>query len=471
MRKLSNKTITKIFLGILVLVFASFGLSNFRSSKDSVALIDGKPAVSFEDFAREKRAIIQSMSRYYPNLNPDTVDFDQLALNQLVRNRLIDLEVKKLGLNISDDLALDIIQQNKLFHNKEGRFDKTAFKTILAANHVSESDYVKGIKLSIAASFFSKNMTGFSIPDTIVKQFYSYDNQERKVELFVIDKINNSTVQVSDKEILSFYEANKDRFYAPELREIEYLLIDQIKKEKNGGLQKIRDIEKSLDEGKKLKDIAEKFKVAYKKLLPLDAHGFYSGGKKDGVPNAKFLEEAFSLTEGVPSEVLKIGENYYVINVVKIEARYLKSVDQVKASIVSELRDSKSVNDNAKFAADVRHELISNPGSSKYFSKAKNKIILLKRPRNAAAVESIPVSSIVNIFTLENLGQYTDVFQLQGGGFGFAKLLEIQNPNGVPGKELQNALPQIFSSIANQDFMSYLHKKYKVEVYPKNIIH
>jgi peptidyl-prolyl cis-trans isomerase D len=273
MRRLSNKTITKVLLSGLVLIFISFGLSNLKSSKDGVVIIEGKSAVSLEDFVREKRVVMQSMSRYYPNLDQNSVDFDQITLNQLIRNRLIDLEVKKLGLNISDDLALNIIRQTKLFHNN-GQFDKALFKKILAANHVSEIDYINGIKLSIAASFFSKNLTNFVLPESVVEQFHTYDNQERKIELFTVSKVNNSNVSVSDKEIAAFYEANQDRFYAPEFREIEYLLINQVNKEKGSGFQKIKDIEKFLDEGKNLKQIADNNKLFYTKLPLLDIHGF-----------------------------------------------------------------------------------------------------------------------------------------------------------------------------------------------------
>jgi hypothetical protein len=55
---------------------------------------------------------------------------------------------------------------------------------------------------------------------------------------------------------------------------------------------------------------------------------------------------------------------YYVVNVTKVEPKHLKSIDQVKTDIASELRGYKSSNDNAKFAADVRHEIIANPLSA-----------------------------------------------------------------------------------------------------------
>jgi len=473
MGRLSNKTITKVLLGGLVLIFIFFGSGSFVSSKDTIVSIDGKSAISLEELAKEKRVVLQSLSRYYPDIDLNSININQLAIEQLVRNKLIDLEVKNLGLVISDSLVLDLIKKDKLFHNDKGEFDKNLFKKILDANHIRESDYINGLKLSIAASFFSRNMVNFSVPDYIAQQFYTYDNQERVVELFVVEESSKKDgLSVSDKEIENFYNSNKNNFYAPEFREIEYAEFRASHQDGKGeDLQRIQDIEKSIEEGVSLKEISIKHKLLYTKLPKVDMSGLNASGQTNkSVPaSAKFLNEAFSLGEGVASDVIKIDNKYYVINVIKIEPKHLIPLEKVRSSIISELKDQKSTTDTAKLAADIRQEAIKNSISPKHVNKFKTKIVKLKRPKSDIVVESILAGNIVSIFSLEGLGQYSDVFRLDNGSFAFAKLKSINRPVSKVSKDAYPNLPQIFSGIVNQDFMNYLHKKYKVEINYNNL--
>ena len=507
-RKLSNNLITKIFLGILILVFASFGLSGLRTSKDSIVSIDGKSAVSLNEFLRVRKNMANSLARAYPDIDLKSLNINQLALNELVKSKLLYLEMEKLGIMISDDVVVEYIRSNKMFYNKAGEFDKDLFKRILASNNIREEDYIKDLKISIGATFLIRHMEDFPVPDLVVNQFYNYDHQERNIDLFVIDKINSEKIAVSDKEVEVFYDINKAKFYEPEFRELEYIVISpkavrgvtvtqgELEKEvkamnltsekqkaelrqrmvtskiEQQMFQSIKEIEEALEEGKSLKDVSIKFGLSHIKLPLIDANGFDSNGVRlKSMPNsAKFLSEAFTLDQGVATEAIQgdNGQEYYIINTVSLKPMAVKPLEQVKQKIVLELRADKSRAENRKLASDIKQGIIENKEYKK--DKVTVKPITLVRPGSEKNIAGIYVSNVVDIFNIKQIGQYSDIFQMADGRFAFIKLKQINNPKPVS-KVNSNLGPisGFIDNVVSQSFVEYLHGEYKVKAYPENI--
>src|SRR3989344_2209008 len=149
-RKLSDKLVTKILLGVLVFIFISLGFSSWKTSRDVIVTIDGKSVISLEEFLQAKRKISHSLNTMYSSIDPTQLNIDQLTLHELIKRKLLNLEIERLNLVIDDDIIVNYIKNNKSFHDSSDNFDKELFKKTLIANNLLESDYVNDLKLSVA---------------------------------------------------------------------------------------------------------------------------------------------------------------------------------------------------------------------------------------------------------------------------------------------------------------------------------
>jgi len=511
-RNLSSKFVTKIFIVIFVGAFALFGVSSWKTPKDTVVSVDGKSVVTINEFLKAKRNIANSLLRSYKGIDLNSVNIDQLALNELIKTKLIGLELEKLGMVISDDIIIEYIKKNKFFYDKSGKFDKDLFKRVLASNNISESDYIKDLKVSIGAFLLTRHMADFDVPQQFANQFYSYDKQDRVVDLFVINSRGRDNIAISDKEIEALYSTNKVRFSDPEFRGIEYIAItpasvrskvklDQARIEQelnslkpkspeqqeelrkgivNSKIEQklfetIKEIEDDIGEGKTLKDLSAKFGLNYVRLPFIDASGLDVNGKSPAsLPkSSKFLSEAFALTESVASDAIQSenGKEYYILNIVSVKPPVTKSLDQVKKQIVAELRMTKEKSESRKFASDLRQEILSSKiVSEKFKDKFSIESLRFSRPNVAQNINGLYVNNVIGLFNLAQ-GEYSEVFQLVDGRFAFAKLKSINSPR-TSSQNVENFrkhISSIMDSVVLQDFTSYLHSQYKVEVFSENI--
>lgn len=512
-RNFSKNFAARIFMGILVLIFASFGLSGISTPKDVILAIDGKSVVSIPEFLKAKQQLVRSIENNYPNVDLSHINIDQLVLKDLVKNELIGLEIERLGIIISNDIVIDHIKHTKMFHNKSGNFDKEIFKNILASNNIKESSYIKTIKRSIGESLLLKHMQGFDVPQQVVKQFYDYNNQKRVVDLFIINTSAGKSEDVSDQEVQVYYDINKNQFAEPEFREIEYLIINsaafknakinlaEVNKEMadlnlssekakeefkkriiNNKIdqymfESIKHIEDAISEGQSLQEVSKKFNLKYTKLPLIDANGFQKNKQlNNSMPaSAKFLSEAFLLEENNASEVIASdnGKEYYIINVLSVKPMAIKPLNDIKNKILAELKQTKIRANSRKFASDVRESFVANAKdfNDKYKNNVLKKELTLSRPENDNDMHGISVNDIVDIFNMKKEGA-TNLLQMADGKFAFMKIKDIRNPNNSANDNIAKIKGQVSNFIDNlvaQEFILSLSNRYKVEVFEANI--
>ena len=68
------------------------------------------------------------------------------VLGQLIDQSLIDQEAARLQLDVSDDVIRDDILADPMFKGPNGAFDRGAFNALLAANHMTEGQYVEQMR-------------------------------------------------------------------------------------------------------------------------------------------------------------------------------------------------------------------------------------------------------------------------------------------------------------------------------------
>ncbi len=244
----------------------------------------------------------------------------------------------------------------------------------MAANHISEAQYVERIRHEIARDDVLFSLTGgVAAPQAIVDQLYKYRDEKRVAEIVSLPIATAADVgQPNAADLTKFYDAHQDMFRAPEYRSFtlasltpaDYAARIDIPEAKLKAAYDQRQDEFVLPERRDVQQILaaseEKAKAVEAALAagkdwataaqsatgqaPIDL-GLV---KREDLPK-ELAGVAFSLPPDKPSQPIKSPFGWHVLRVVKIVPPTTQSFDEVKAKLRTELAHSE--------AADKLYEL------------------------------------------------------------------------------------------------------------------
>ncbi|MGH7063114.1 MAG: SurA N-terminal domain-containing protein, partial [Stellaceae bacterium] len=156
-RSRAASVVVKVLFGMLILSFGVWGIGDiFRNrAPDTVVASVGGETI---DAAALQNALQPVLERLRLQTG-GTVDLEQAkklgvvdrVLDQLVDRGLADQETARLQLDVSDEAVRSTISHDPTFRGQTGVFDRAAFNEMLAANHMSEDQYVEMTRREIAA--------------------------------------------------------------------------------------------------------------------------------------------------------------------------------------------------------------------------------------------------------------------------------------------------------------------------------
>lgn len=232
MRKSVGTWVVRGFLGILVLSFAVWGIEDiFRIQPDSAVATVGDIEIGGQEFLNEFNAEVRQMQA---NLGT-TFDRDQAralgfvdrTLDRLTRRALFDQEVYRLGLTLTDDEIRDQIRNNPAFRGSLGNFDRFLYEQRLAQAGFTEERFIAATRGDGARDQLLTTITGgIQAGDPLVDAIFRYEQEKR---IFTILAVANDSVgdvaAATDSEIATYHDENQDRFMAPELRSLTFILL------------------------------------------------------------------------------------------------------------------------------------------------------------------------------------------------------------------------------------------------------
>jgi peptidyl-prolyl cis-trans isomerase D len=381
-RSKAGSLFVKGLFALLILTFGIWGIGDIfrnRPTDTTVATVGSQNI----DAAMLQSALQPALERLSMRLGTQ-VDLHQAkamgivqqVLGQLIDNSVIDQEAQHLQLDVSDAVIRDAITQDPMFRGPGGGFDRNAFDALLAANHISEADYVARIRHDIARDDLLLSLTGgVNVPPAIVEQLYRYRNQKRVADLVALPAADDTAVgQPNDQELKTFYDAHPDMFRAPEYRgftlasltpaalaktiqipeaklksaydqrQDEFVLparrdVEQILAPSE---EKAKAVEAALAAGKDWSEVARTIAGQDPQTIDLGLV------KREDLPQ-DLASIAFSLPLDKPSEPIKSPLGWHILRVTKIVPPTTQSFAEVKTKLASDLANSE--------AADRLYEL------------------------------------------------------------------------------------------------------------------
>lgn len=382
-RSRAASVVVKVLFGMLILSFGVWGIGDiFRNrAPDTVVATVGGETI---DAAALQNALQPVLERLRLQTG-GTVDLEQAkklgvvdrVLDQLVDRGLADQETARLQLDVSDEAVRSTISHDPTFQGQNGVFDRAAFNAMLAANHMSEGQYVETTRREVAArDLFGAVTSGAAAAPALVDALYRHRNETQIADIVSLPSANAGDVgQPTDAQLDAFYNAHKDLFRAPEYRGFTLVSLtpsdlaqkieipeaklkeqydqrrdDFVVPERRDVQQilapseaKAKEAKAALAAGKDWSDVATAIVKQAPDTIDLGLM------KREEMPR-ELADIAFSLPLNKPSDPIETSLGWHILRVVKIEPPATQTFAQVKAKLQADLAHDQAVDRIYKIA-------------------------------------------------------------------------------------------------------------------------
>ena len=226
-----NKKFIQIVLALIVLPFALWGVSSYKSSDGGAALatVDGEKIhqQEFDNALRQQQARMREImgSRFDPAML-DKPGVKQSLLENLVEQHLLALRARAAGLAVSDEQLAQVIAGIGAFQ-KDGKFDKQRYETLLRSQNMSPAIFESRVQQELILrqltdAYTSNGYASDSVADNLIR----INEQTRVVStsLIAADSFLKQAA-VDDAAAKAYYENNAAEFRVPEQARVEYVVL------------------------------------------------------------------------------------------------------------------------------------------------------------------------------------------------------------------------------------------------------
>ena len=232
LRKSIAGPLAKIFIGLLVLSFAVWGIQDIFGNYGNrvIATID-KIELTVENYIKEYNKqlslISGSMGRQLSQEEALSIGVDREVLQNLIVEGLLRVETENLRLGVSESyIANKLISDNTFF--RDGKFNKDIYlQRISLAGYNEETFLEELIKTEKKLQLYNIISSGIKAPNIMVEAKNSYDNNERIVEYIVLPNKQFDIKYPSENELKEYYENFQNNFIENETRDFEILTLNQ----------------------------------------------------------------------------------------------------------------------------------------------------------------------------------------------------------------------------------------------------
>jgi foldase protein PrsA len=282
------------FLAIILTVVT--GCSNDSKAKDETVATVGSEKISKDELYK---VLVQSAG--------------QEALAAMIDDKVVDLELKKEKISVSDK---EVEAEFATYVESAG--GEEAFKAALKQNDMTEKKFKENI-----------------------------------VDYLSIRKIIEPRIDITDEKIKAYFEENKDSFNEKEQVEASHILVeDEATAEK---------VAKKLTDGEDFAALAKEFSTDEGSAANGGELGFFPRGKM--VP--EFEKAAFSMKVDTVSDPIKTEHGYHIIHVTEKkaakEAIFADHKEEVKQRLLEEGLQAEYVNwlDEVKLDYKIDNSLLT----------------------------------------------------------------------------------------------------------------
>ncbi len=387
----NNKRIVQIFLALITLPFAFFGVESYMRSSgsgDQVAKIGDVNITQqqFQQAVREQQDRLRNQlgGQFDPKML-DTPEARKAILDDLINQRVLFIEASKKRMFASDEAVRQTVGAIEAF-KVDGKFSSERYEAALRAQGMTPAGFEAQLRQDLtlqqlAGAVGQSGLVARTVSDRVLalqtekrevmeyrlaldsfldkvkladgaaKKFYDdnakqFETPEQAKAEYVVLSMESiaSQLAVTDAELKSWYDSHKDRYQQAEERRASHILIASEKLGKDKAKTKAEEVLKEL----------QKTPAAFAELAKKNSDDPGSASKGGdlgffgrGMMVKPFEDAAFSLKEGQMSGVVESDFGFHIIKLTGIHAAKEKPLAEVKGEIEAELKKTAA---SRKFA-------------------------------------------------------------------------------------------------------------------------
>ncbi|WP_035340537.1 MULTISPECIES: peptidylprolyl isomerase [unclassified Dickeya] len=379
LRAAANNVVLKIILALIVGSFVLTGVGDYliRGSGDYAAKVNGQEITraQLEQGVQNERARQQEMlGDNFSALASNEGYMQQLrgqVMSQLIDETLIVQYAHTLGLNISDEQVKQAIFSVPEFQTNN-RFDNQKYLAQIRQLGLTPDAYAQFLRKQLLTQ---QLIRGLGNTDFVLQQelnnLVAMAAQDRTIRTATLDlNARAKNLTVSDDEVKSFYDQNKNRYQAPEQFKVSYIMLDaasimdktrvddadisayyeqhkseftqpERKKYSVIQLKTQEEANAALEQLKKGADFA-----ALAKEKSTDIVSRRNGGDLGWMDEGSTVDEikqAGLKQKGQLSDVIKSSVGFLVIRLDDIQVQRVKGLDEVRSALAEKVKREKAL--------------------------------------------------------------------------------------------------------------------------------
>ncbi len=408
----NSKRISQLILILITIPFAFWGVdSYFHGGGANDLAVVGDSKITRQEFSQavrdQQERLRSQLGAQFNAAMLETPEARQAILESLITRRLLLLHASKNGLMASDELLRETIGVIPALQ-QDGKFSRQRYERALASQGltqagfearlrqdltvqqlvqaVSESAVVSQSSAKILASIqFEERSVNeaiirpehysaqVSVPESAIKDYYDKNRkqfeipQQIRAEYVVLsrDALAAQTA-ITQEEARQVYDKNTNTYVTPEERRASHILIQAPKGSPEADEKAARTkIESILQQVRKNPGAFAKLAKDHSEDPGSAAKGGDLGFFPRGAMVKPFEDAAFSLKQDQISDIIQSDYGYHIIHLTGIKPAKTRSFEEVRDSIVSELKLASASRKFAEAAETFSNMVYEQPDSLK----------------------------------------------------------------------------------------------------------
>ncbi|EAT10702.1 hypothetical protein HF888_08375 [Bermanella marisrubri] len=367
----------RIIVGLIILTFALFGIESIVAlggGEDAPAEVNGEEITLLEVQQAVNAQKTRLQRQFGENFDPAMFDENllrQAAVRSLIDQELLAQAATESGVYISDQDIDRLIVQSPNFQ-VNGAFDAATYDLTIRSMGFTRMTYREAVRESIKTQQVQSAWQGTEFATDLEKEQLSLlENQIRSIKYKEYKSDNfKESVQLSDEDIQSFYEANDSRFMTTESVIVDYVIFDkeklaeqvivtedEIQERYDAMLQESQEnkeyrvahimllsaddeARKTLSEAKSKLGQGESFESLAERYSEDDTSK-YAGGDlgfaSATIYEPEFADAVLSLEVGAVSDIVETRDGLHLIKLVDTRQPEIAAYDEMKDTIEQNL--------------------------------------------------------------------------------------------------------------------------------------
>ena len=401
-RNFSKTVFAKILLGVIIIPFVFWGMGGvFSGGNTNVVAKINSNKISTQDFMDHINTL---------NINPEVIreNLDNSILKEilsdLVSRKLLEMEMKRLNIKISDLSLIKILKKDKNFIDKDNKFSRTKYEKFLLTNNISANNYEEKLRYKEKQKILFHYISGGTSSAIFhVNNIYNSQNKKIKISKLNLKDIYINESEITENQIVEFIGKNKDNLKEKKinisLTKIDSEALVSTKEYSQVYFDKIDEIDNDIINGNDFKTIIKKYNLKIINInnfnneniesLNLNKENFDIIYNKSEVGETKLIDNEneyilysineiklslpITVTEKYKDKIKKliVNENQFEINqeiLKKINTNKFTKSDFNELSSKNEIKIQKinieNIRDDSFFAKDSLVEIYKSPVNS-----------------------------------------------------------------------------------------------------------